>query len=151
MALTEKKITDSKNGLELQDLTNEKIHEASFKGSNFEGIDMRNTSFVHTNFVNSKWEHIYFSNVHINMIQMGGTVFENIIRPDVKESQLLEEPGTEDWINIEPTLFKNSDLSTAIFESCNLNNVEIKNCNIDGLRIDGILIKDLIEQNKNKF
>lgn len=111
---------------------------------------MRDTSFGHVNFVQSKWEHIYFSSVHINMIQMGGTIFENIIRPDARESQLLEEPGTEGWINVESVQFKTSDLSAAVFDSCNLSEVELNNCNIDGLKIDGIEIKDLIELYKKE-
>ncbi|WP_052703126.1 pentapeptide repeat-containing protein [Paenibacillus beijingensis] len=150
MPLSEKKIVDSKNGLELQDLRDENIHMVCFKGSNFHGIDMRNTTFAHTNFVNSKWEHIYFSNVHINMIQMGGTVFENIVRPKSHESHLLEEPGTDGWVNVEPVLFLNSNLSTAIFDRCDLSDVELNHCNIDGLKIDGIAVKELIEQFKNK-
>jgi uncharacterized protein YjbI with pentapeptide repeats len=148
--LTDKKVLDSKNGLELQDLRNEEINMVCFKGATFNDIDMRNTSFAHTNFVNSKWENIYFSDVIINMIQMGGTIFENIIRPKAGKSQLIEEPGTGNWVNVEPVMFKNSDLSTAIFNSCNLTNVELNNCNIDGLRIDGILINDLLEQYKNR-
>ncbi|WP_162262886.1 pentapeptide repeat-containing protein [Paenibacillus sp. Soil787] len=83
------------------------------------------------------------------MIQMGGTIFENIVRPKAEKSQLIEEPGTGNWVNVEPVMFKNSDLSTAIFDSCNLTNVDLKNCNIDGLSIDGILIKDLIDNYKN--
>jgi uncharacterized protein YjbI with pentapeptide repeats len=150
MEITEKKVIDSKNGLELQDLRAQIIHMATFSGSDFSGIDMRGTTFADTNFVNSKWEHIYFSNVQINTIQMGGTIFENIIRPKAQKSQLDGEPGTDGWVNVEPVRFKNSDLSTAVFDSCKLTNVEINNCNIDGLRINGILIKNLLEHYKNK-
>ncbi|KRF10225.1 hypothetical protein ASG89_01430 [Paenibacillus sp. Soil766] len=150
MEITEKKVIDSKNGLELQDLRDQRIHMATFKGSVFNGIDMRETTFAETNFVSSKWEHIYFSNLHINMIQMGGTIFENIIRPKDQISRLDGEYGTDGWVNVEPVRFKNSDLSTAVFESCKLQNVEINNCDIEGLRINGILIKDLLEQYENK-
>jgi uncharacterized protein YjbI with pentapeptide repeats len=146
MALTEKRVKDSKADFELQDLRELEIEMACFKGSRFGGIDMRDTSFAHTNFVNSKWEHIYFSNLHINRIQMGGTVFENIIRPDSKESRFEEEAGTDGWVNVEPVTFKNSDLSTAVFDSCNLTNVELKNCNIEGLKINGILLTDLLNR-----
>ncbi|GGG15233.1 pentapeptide repeat-containing protein [Paenibacillus abyssi] len=146
MALTDKKVYDNKSGFELQDLRDENIHMVCFKGADFHGVDMRDTSLTHVNFVNSRWEHIYFSNVHINMAQLGGTVFENIVRPDAPESHFSEEPGTDGWVNVEPVTFKRSDLSTAIFENCELVNVDIRNCNIDGLCIDGILIKDLLEQ-----
>lgn len=148
MQLTQKMVMDSKNGLELQDLRNEVIHMVCFKESDFHGIDMRNTKIAHTNFVNSNWEHINFSNVHVNFIQMGGTVFENIVRPNAEKSQLSEEPGTDGWVNIEPVVFQNSDLSTARFERCNLSNMEIKNCNIEGLSVDGILLTDLLEHYK---
>ena len=139
---------DSKNGLELQDVRDEQICMVCFKGSDFHGIDMRDTKFAHTNFVNAKWEHIYFSNVHINMIQMGGTIIENILRPEGSESKLVEEPGTDGWINLEPVQFRTSDLTNSVFESCNLSNAQLTNCNIDGLTIDGIVIKDLLEHYK---
>jgi uncharacterized protein YjbI with pentapeptide repeats len=58
MEITEKKVIDSKNGLELQDLRDQIIRMATFKGSDFSGVDMRDTTFTDTNFVNSKWEHI---------------------------------------------------------------------------------------------
>lgn len=148
MQLSQKMVMDSKNGLELQDLRNEEIHMVCFKESDFHGIDMRSTKIAHTNFVNSRWEHIYFSNVQINFIQMGGTVFENIIRPNATMSQLSEEPGTDGWVNVEPVVFKTSDLSTARFENCDLSNVQIKDCKIEGLSIDGILITDLLENYK---
>ncbi|MDQ0888257.1 uncharacterized protein YjbI with pentapeptide repeats [Paenibacillus sp. V4I9] len=106
MPLTEKKVLDSNNGLEFQDLRNEEIHRVCFKEASFNNIDMRDTSFANTNFVNSKWEHIYFSDVTVNMIQMGGTIFENIVRPKAGKSQLLEEPGTGNWVNVEPVMFK---------------------------------------------
>lgn len=153
MTLTEKRMIEPKSGFELQDLREEKIHKASFQGAAFESVDMRDVSFLHTNLVNSKWEHIYFADIHLNWIQMGGTVFENIIRPQAEESQLQAEPGTEGWVNVEPVVFKQSDLSTAKFTACDLRNVEISHCNIEGLTIDGVDIKSLLEwyhSNKSK-
>lgn len=148
MEKTAKTMTDRKSGFILEDHRDEKLGMVTFQGSEFGGVDMRNTSLVHVNFVESKWEHIYFSNVHINMIQMGGTVFENIIRPDAEASQLDEEPGTDGWVNVEPVVFKTSNLSTAIFDSCNLSGVEFNNCNIEGLKIDGVDIKQLLDSLK---
>jgi uncharacterized protein YjbI with pentapeptide repeats len=147
---TTKKFIDRKSGFELEDHRNEDFGMVTFQGSKFSGIDLRDTSFGHVNFVQSKWEHIYFSNVHINMIQMGGTIFENIVRPEGDESKFDEEPGTDGWVNLEPVQFKTSDLRNSIFDTCNLSNVELNNCTIDGLKIDGIDIKDLIEQYKKQ-
>ncbi len=100
MSLTDKKIVDGKSGFELEDLRNEKLHMVCLKGAELHGVDARDTSLEHVNFVNSKWQHIYFSNVHLDMIQMGGTIFENIKRPAADRSQLNEEPGTDGWINV---------------------------------------------------
>lgn len=143
--LTDKTVFDEKGGFELQDLRDAKVHMACFKNAEFRGVDMRNTSLEHVNFVNSNWRHIYFSNVHVDMAQWGGTVFENIKRPDAAASNLDEEAGTEGWINVEPVTFLNSDLSTAVFDNCDLIDVDIRNCRTDGMRINGILVQDLLE------
>jgi predicted transcriptional regulator YdeE len=146
--LTDKKMVDEKGGFELQDLRDAKVHMACFKGAEFHGVDLRNASLEHVNFVDSKWQHIFFSNVHVNMAQFGGTVFENIKRPDATESRFTEEAGTDGWINVEPVTFRNSDLSTAIFENCDLIDVDIRNCRTDGMRINGILVQELLDQYK---
>ncbi|WP_373230754.1 GyrI-like domain-containing protein [Cohnella sp.] len=147
--LTDKKMYDAKGGFELQDMRDAKVHMACCKGAEFHGVDMRNASLEHVNFVDSKWEHIFFSNVHVNMAQLGGTIFENIKRPDSTESRFAEEAGTDGWVNVEPVTFRNSDLSTAIFENCDLVDVDIRNCRTDGMRINGILVQDLLGQYKS--
>ncbi|WP_201755277.1 pentapeptide repeat-containing protein [Paenibacillus glycinis] len=96
------------------------------------------------NFVNAEWEHIYFSNVHVNHIQLGGTVFDNIKRPDAQRSRLDEEPGTDGWVNVEPVVFRNSDLGGAVFDNCALNGVDIRGCRMDGMTIDGIPVAELL-------
>ncbi|MCD9023620.1 effector binding domain-containing protein [Cohnella silvisoli] len=146
--LTDKMMYDEKGGFELQDMRDAKVHMACFKGAEFHGIDLRNASLEHVNFVDSKWQHIFFSNVHVNMAQLGGTVFENIKRPDAAESRFTEEAGTDGWINVEPVTFRNSDLSTAIFENCDLVDVDIRNCRTEGMRINGILVQDLLTHYK---
>ncbi|MCC3376596.1 GyrI-like domain-containing protein [Cohnella sp. REN36] len=147
--LTDLTVYDAKGGHELQDLRGRNVHMVSFQGAELHGIDLRDAELRHVNFVGSTWEHIYFSNVHINMAQLGGTVFERIQRPDAAESRFEEEPGTDGWVNVEPVTFRDSDLGTAIFERCDLSDVEIRDCRIDGLRIDGVLLTDLIAHYRN--
>jgi predicted transcriptional regulator YdeE len=142
--LTDKIVVDEKGSHVLQDLRGENVLMVSFQGARFHGIDMRDAKLRHVNFVNSEWEHIYFANVRINMIQMGGTVFENIKRPDATESRLDAEPGTDGWVNVEPVIFRNSDLSTARFENCDLRDVSIEGCRLEGMRIDGIPVAQLL-------
>lgn len=143
--LTDKTVVDEKGGHVLQDLRGENVRMVSFQDAVLHGIDLRNARLSHVNFVGSHWEHIYFSNVHIIETQLGGTVFEHIRRPDVAVSQLEGEPGTEGWVNVEPVIFRNSDLSTAKFENCNLSEVDIQNCQLDGMRINGIPVTALLE------
>ncbi|QHT59731.1 hypothetical protein GXP70_07045 [Paenibacillus lycopersici] len=142
--LTDKRVYDAKGGFELQDLRNAKVHMACFRGAEFHGVDMRDASLVHVNFVNSRWEHIYFSNVHIRHAQLGGTVFEHVQRPQAAASRFEEEPGTDGWVNVEPVVFRDSDLSRAVFENCELNGVDIRGCRLEGMTIDGIPVTELL-------
>ncbi len=138
MTLTDKKMIDRKGGFELQDLRDEKLHMVCLKGAELHGVDARDTSLEHVNFVNSKWNHIFFSNLHMKHAQLGGTLFENISRPNVQESQLEEEPGTDGWLNVEPVQFRHSDLSTAIFEDCNLGKIRVNNANLGSSHFNNI-------------
>lgn len=150
MALTEKKMFDHKGGFELDDLRGEKLHMVCLKGAELHGVDARDTSLEHVNFVHSKWNHIFFSNVHVNEVQMGGTLFENIRRPDGEVSRFEEEAGTDGWINVEPVRFLTSDLSKAVFESCNLKDVELIDCHVEGMRINGIPVEELLRSYAEK-
>ncbi|MDF2837170.1 MAG: pentapeptide repeat-containing protein, partial [Paenibacillus sp.] len=145
LSLTAARSYDAKLGAELQDLRYARIQMANFKGAELHGIDMRNTSFQHANFVNATWRHIYFSNVFVDSIQLGGTVFENIKRPNPAESSFEEEAGTDGWINAEPVAFRNSDLSEAVFENCDLSKVRISACRLEGMTIDGIPVDALMK------
>ncbi|MCR2804571.1 DinB family protein [Paenibacillus soyae] len=145
MALTDKKVFDEKGGFELTDLRGEKLHMVSIRGAELHGVDARDTSLVHVNFVGSKWNHIYFSNVHINETQLGGTVFENIRRPDAAESRFEEEAGTDGWVNVEPVTFRTSDLSKAVFEECDLSDADFRDCKVDTMRINGVPVSELMK------
>ncbi|TLS50895.1 hypothetical protein FE782_17760 [Paenibacillus antri] len=148
--LTEKIVVDEKGGHALQDLRGENVRMVSFQGASLHGIDMREAKLRHVNFVGSEWEHIYFADVRINMTQMGGTVFENIRRPDAAASRLDAEPGTDGWVNVEPVTFRDSDLSEARFENCDLRDVSLDGCRIEGMRIDGIPVDALLAAYRSK-
>lgn len=124
------KIFDEGLGFELENRRGEKIHEATLKGSEWDGVDFRESSLLHVNFEGSNLNHINFSRVHVDGIQIGGTTFENIVRPNEAA---------------EGAKFKKADLTYTTFEDCNLQNVTIANSKIEGLRINGILVTDLLE------
>ncbi|MBM7565911.1 effector binding domain-containing protein [Paenibacillus sacheonensis] len=142
--LTDKRIFDEKGGFELQDLRNAQVHMACLKGAELHGVDLRNASLEHVNFVHSTWQHIYFSNVHVKHIQLGGTVFEGIARPKAEVSSLEGEAGTDGWVNVEPVVFRDSDLSQAVFDNCRLNGVQLRGCEVEGMTIDGIPVAELL-------
>jgi predicted transcriptional regulator YdeE len=148
--LTEKLVVDEKGGHVLQDLRGERLRMISFQGADFHGIDMRGAKLRHVNFVGAEWEHMYFADVRIDEIQMGGTVFSNIRRPDAPESRLDGEPGTDGWVNVEPVVFRDSDLSEARFERCDLRNASLEGCRLEGMRIDGILVSELLAAYRNR-
>ncbi|WP_051556421.1 pentapeptide repeat-containing protein [Alkalihalobacterium bogoriense] len=131
--------------IELEDRRNEVVRHITLKESKWFGVDLRFSKFTDVNFVGTELKHIFFSNVKVDSMQWGGTVFENIIRP-ANKSDFSGLPGCKGWVNAEPVTFKNCDISTANFENCNLSKVNIENCNIDGLRINGVLIKDLLDK-----
>jgi hypothetical protein len=60
------------------------------------------------------------------------------------ESRLDGEPGTDGWVNVEPVIFRNSELSTTIFENCDQIDVNIRGCRLEGMRIDGIPVTELL-------
>lgn len=146
MERTNRTFVEPKGGHVLEDHRGEKLHMVSLQEAELHGVDMRGASLAHVNWVGSKWQHIYFADVRIDMAQMGGTVFENIQRPDAERSSLDEEPGTDGWVNVEPVVFRTSDLRTALFDRCDLRDVDIRDCRIDGLRINGIDIGKLLER-----
>lgn len=149
----ERKVVRDPAGYDLEDHREAAISMACYKGSKWDGVDMRDSHLTHVNFVGSTFNHIYFSNVLIDGLQWGGSVFKNIMRPSAEKSHLTAEPGTQDWVNVEPVQFIQCDLSTATFVDCNLSHMEISNCNLEGARINGILISELLalaEQHKNE-
>ncbi|WP_409344064.1 pentapeptide repeat-containing protein [Paenibacillus sp. MBLB4367] len=145
MKRTAKTMIDRKAGFALEDHREEKLHMITFQGAELHGVDLRDASLQHVNFVGSKWEHIYFADVHVNRIQLGGTLFENIMRPDAPSSDKTEEAGTEGWINVDPVVFRSSDLSEAVFEHCKLRNVDLRDCDVEGMRINGIPLEELLD------
>lgn len=142
--LTDKIVVDEKGGHVLQDLRGEQVRMVSFRGALLHGIDMRDARLRNVNFVGSDWEHIYFAGARVHEIQMGGTIFEHVRRPEASESQLDAEPGTDGWVNVEPVIFRESDLSAAKFENCNLSDVKISGCRLDGMTVDGIPVDELL-------
>lgn len=123
-------------------------------------IDAKQACFDHSKFIATGAEHMHFedvslsgtkitnanlSNLEINGAQMGGAYIHNIGIP--KEGDLHYNPDTAS----KPVRFENCELKGSIMSNCDLSNVELHNCVIKGMRINGILVEDLInEYSKSK-
>jgi uncharacterized protein YjbI with pentapeptide repeats len=117
-------------------------------------INARHACFDYSRFVATGAENMYFENVslagtkitdanlsklEIDGAQMGGAYIHNIGIP--KEGALHYNPDTAKL----PIKFENCELNGSVISKCSLKNVEIVDCDIEGLKINGILVKDLLE------
>jgi len=110
-------------------------------GSRFEDVCLGEAAFDNVNLAGAKFHNINFSNATITAANFGGVTFKHIgPAPD----------GTGTHPPQKPVSFIEADLNSSRFEKVNLTNVEFNNCNIEGLKIDGILVSDLISEYKEK-
>ena len=108
-------------------------------GSRFEDVCLGEAEFDNVSLAGAKFHNINFSNTVITAANFGGATFKHI-------GPAPDETGVHP--PQEPVLFTEADLNGSKFEKVNLANVEINNCNIAGLKIDGILIANLIVEYK---
>jgi uncharacterized protein YjbI with pentapeptide repeats len=109
-------------------------------GSRFEDVCLGDAEFDNVSLANSKFHNISFHNTVITAANFGGATFKHIGPPPDENG--IHPPQ-------QPVLFTEADLNGSTFEKVNLANVEINDCNIEGLKIDGVLISDLISEYKN--
>ncbi len=110
-------------------------------GSRFEDVCLGDAEFDNVSLAGAKFHNINFSDAIITAANFGGVTFKHI------------GPGPDDTGNHQPqkpVLFTESDFNGSKFEKVNLSDVEINNCNIEWLKIDGILVSDLISEYKAK-
>lgn len=117
-------------------------------------IDAKKACFDYSRFIASGAEHMHFedvslvgtkitnanlSNIEIDGVQMGGALFHNIGIP--REGDVFYNPDTAG----KPIQFENCELVSSKFINCDLSNVEIIDCTLHGIRINGILVEDLLK------
>ena len=110
-------------------------------GSRFEDVCLGDAEFDNVSLAGAKFHNVNFSNAIIIAANFGGVTFKHI-GPAPDETGI--HPPQK------PVLFTEADFNGSKFEKVNLANVEINNCNIVGLKVDGILLSDLISEYKAK-
>ncbi|NGZ76938.1 pentapeptide repeat-containing protein [Saccharibacillus sp. VR-M41] len=110
-------------------LSKTKIDNANLSEGTFNDINAGGLKLSNANLSNASIRHANMSGMKIDHVHLFGTEFSGIVLPQ-------EGDG-----NYEP----NGQYPPIVFDGCDLRHMEIRNCNIAGLKIDGILIEDLLK------
>ena len=115
-------------------LANYIVKNSSFVGSNIMNTNMSNcnvsqSKFRNINFRRSSYADLNLSGSKFNLVTLGGVQFKNTSLGDEKE----------------PIVFDKCDLECSTISNSNLKNIEIENCDIVGMKLNGILIENLLD------
>ncbi|MDB4920125.1 pentapeptide repeat-containing protein [Mucilaginibacter sp.] len=80
------------------------------------------------------------SDLEIEGAQLGGAYIHNIGMPP--EGHPAYDPAAKQ----RPLKFENCDLNGSNIINCDLSNVNITECNLTGMKINGILVEDLLKK-----
>lgn len=120
-------------------MANAKFDTVKLSNSNFHNVDLSKSAFNNINFRKVKLTNVDLSDIEISMAIIGGAKFKNIGLPSgSKEKQ-------------SPVSFEDVDLNNSKLLKCDLSGVSVDSCKIEGMKIDGILVSDLIKNYKEKI
>jgi len=109
-----------------------KVKRAMIDGSSFEDISAKNIKITDAN----------LSDLEIEGAQIGGALIHNIGMPP--KGHPMYDPAARQ----RPVRFENCDLRDSTITNCNLENLVIDDCNLSGVKINGILLADLLKSYK---
>lgn len=102
---------------------------SSLVRAQFSNCNLSESRFQNINFIKSLIADLNLSHSEFAHVSLGGTYFHDTT---------LGEEG-------EPVRFERCDLKGALFKDSNLKNVELIDCETEGMRINKILVKDLLD------
>lgn len=108
--------------------------------STFHHVCAEHLTMNQVNMSGSKITDANLSDIEVDGAQLGGAYFHNIGLPMDHGHAYQPNQARQ-----RPIRFENCDLNDTVFRDCDLSNVDIVDCNISGLRIQGILIEELLE------
>ena len=80
------------------------------------------------------------SDLEIKYAQLGGAYIHDIGMPP------KGHPAYDPAAKQRPLKFENCDLNGSTISNCDLSNVNISDCNLAGMRINGILVEELLKK-----
>ncbi len=126
----EKTMTDNNNPFADNTYKEHKFSKADMSGSKFHSVDLTGAHFwavlKHAQFKDCNMESTVFNNINLM-----GSSYENI--------------------NLSKSTFNDINISGATFTNLNMANVEISDANLEGMKINGVLVTELLagyEKNK---
>jgi GNAT superfamily N-acetyltransferase len=102
---------------------------SNLMGAQFSNCNLSETRFQNINFKKSLIADLNLSHSEFAHLSLGGAYFHDTT---------LGEEGV-------PISFERCDLKGSQFKSCNLNDVRLIDCETEGMRINNILVKDLLK------
>ncbi|TET46027.1 pentapeptide repeat-containing protein [candidate division TA06 bacterium] len=137
------KIQSPKDFLDVRDGTIPecKFDNLNMSNSHFHNINLSDTNFDDINMSKVTFHNINMSDGTLDCINMGGVKFIHIgPAPDEDGKQERQRPIT----------FEEMMLCDSKFNKVDMSGVEIKECNIEGMKIDGILVSEMIKAYKKQ-
>ena len=117
------------------------VNRTSIEGSNFAMICMDRSHFQDVSAQKVKIMDANLSDLEIEGAQLGGAYIHNIGMPP--KGHPMYNPDARQ----RPLRFENCDLNNSAITNCNLSGVCIDDCNLSGMKINGILVEDLLKPN----
>lgn len=123
---------------------------------NVKNSDISHSSFIDCTAVDTVFDDVSLTRVKVNYADLRDCAFTNINMVDGSISDANLTGLMIDGANIsgmtirnagahQPLRFDNLVIEGSAFNGCNLANAAFTNCNIEGLRVDGILLTDLLK------
>lgn len=102
---------------------------------------MNGIHLAHANLSGSFFQDINFSDLTIREANLGGATFIHWGLPPNKDGTHPRQ---------RPVTFEECSLHDSTFTRCTMENVQITDCNTKGMKINGILVSDLLAAYKDK-
>ncbi|WP_374056810.1 GNAT family N-acetyltransferase [Rossellomorea sp. FM04394] len=137
------------NTLSQVDLSRLQVEHSNVTETDFYGIDGS-----HSTFSNSKLIGVQFSNCNLSESRFQNINLKKALIADLNLSHSEFAHVTLDGVYLhdttlgeenEPVRFERCDLKGSQFKACNLNDVRLIDCETEGMRINNILVKDLLD------
>ena len=120
------------------------VSDACIDASKFVCVSLNNTVFEDVAFRNVKITNANMSDLEIEGAQLGGAYIHNIGMPP------KGHPFYDANAKQRPLKFEDCELTGTTISNCNLQNVEITDCDLAGMKINGILVEDLLTTYKKQ-